>query len=91
LLGELGMNPSVAGRYKAGMRHMVFRLIPALSIAGILLLIAALSASILPPAEWLILLLLGAAGLAALLWRPFVKLHARLQIALFKTLEEDKD
>jgi CPA2 family monovalent cation:H+ antiporter-2 len=90
LLGELGMNPTVAGRYKVGMRHLVFRLIPALSIAGILLLIATLSASILPPAEWLILLLLGAAGLATLLWRPFVKLHARLQIALFKTLEEDK-
>lgn len=90
LLGELGMNPRVAGRYKTGARHMIFRLIPALSIVGILLLIAALSASILPPVEWLILVLVGAAGMAALLWKPFVKLHARLQIALFKTLEEDK-
>jgi CPA2 family monovalent cation:H+ antiporter-2 len=90
LLGELGMTPSVAGRYKAGMRHMVFRLIPALSIAGILLLISVLSASILPPAEWLAAVLIGAAILAGLLWKPFVKLHARLQIALFKTLEEDK-
>ncbi|MEN3363260.1 MAG: monovalent cation:H+ antiporter-2, family [Burkholderiales bacterium] len=90
LLGELRMAPSVAGRYKAGMRHMVFRLIPALSIAGIMLLISVLSASILPPAEWLAAVLIGAAILAGLLWKPFVKLHARLQIALFKTLEEDK-
>jgi CPA2 family monovalent cation:H+ antiporter-2 len=90
LLGELGMNPPVAGRYKVSIRHVIFRLIPAMSIVGILLLIAALSASILPPAEWLILVLVAAAGVAALLWRPFVKLHARLQIALFKTLEEDK-
>jgi CPA2 family monovalent cation:H+ antiporter-2 len=90
LLGELGMNQHASGRYKAGVRHTVFRLIPAISIVGILLLIAALSSSILPPAEWLILVLLGAAGLAALLWNPLVKLHARLQIALFKTLEEDK-
>jgi CPA2 family monovalent cation:H+ antiporter-2 len=90
LLGELGINAAAAGRSKSGVRHMFFRLIPAMSIVGILLLIAALSASILPPVEWLILVLLGAAGLAALLWKPFVKLHARLQIALFKTLEEDK-
>jgi CPA2 family monovalent cation:H+ antiporter-2 len=90
LLGELGMNLPPAGRYKVGVRHVIFRMIPALSIAGILILIAALSASILPPAEWLLLVLVGAAVLTALLWKPFVKLHARLQIALFKTLEEDK-
>jgi CPA2 family monovalent cation:H+ antiporter-2 len=90
LLGELGMNLPPAGRYKVGVRHVIFRMIPALSIAGILILIAALSASILPPAEWLLLVLVGAAVLTALLWKPFIKLHARLQIALFKTLEEDK-
>jgi CPA2 family monovalent cation:H+ antiporter-2 len=90
LLGELGTNPHMAGRYKAGARHLVFRLIPGVSIAAILLAITAISASILPAIEWLILVLIGAAGLTALLWKPFVKLHARLQIALFKTLEEDK-
>lgn len=90
LLGELAINPKVAGRYKAGMRHMLVRLIPGMSIVGILLLIAALSASILPPVEMLVMVLFGAAVLTAVLWKPFVKLHARLQIALFKTLEEDK-
>jgi CPA2 family monovalent cation:H+ antiporter-2 len=90
LLDELRMNRQASGRYQAGVRHTVFRLIPALSIVGILLLVAALSASILPPAEWMVLVLIGAGGLAALFWHPFVKLHARLQVALFRTLEEDK-
>jgi CPA2 family monovalent cation:H+ antiporter-2 len=90
LLGELGLNPEAAGRSKVGVRHLMFRLIPAVSTAAILLLIAALSASMLPPLEWLGLVLVVAAGLAALLWKPFVQLHARLQIALFKTLEDDK-
>lgn len=90
LLGELGIDPQAASRSKAGMRHVILRLTPAISTGAVLLLITALSSSMLPPIEWLILVLVGAAGLTALLWKPFVRLHARLQIALFKTLEEDK-
>ena len=36
-------------------------------------------------------ILLSAAVLAALLWKPFVRLHSRLQIALFETLDEKPD
>jgi len=59
-----------------------------MAIVGIMLLIFVLSASILPPLNLLMFVLLGAAGLLWLLWSRFVKLHSRLQIALFETLDE---
>lgn len=91
LLAELGVPQQAAGRRKRNLRRMVFGLIPVLSIAGILLLISMLSVSILPPPEWLALVLAVAAAITALLWKKFVKWHSRLQIALFETLEENKE
>jgi hypothetical protein len=34
--------------------------------------------------------LIVATVIALLMWKPFVKLHSRLQIALVETLAEDK-
>ena len=53
------------------------------------LLVAALSASILPPAPLLVAVLVGMGLLLPLLWKRFVRLHSRLQIALMETLEEE--
>jgi CPA2 family monovalent cation:H+ antiporter-2 len=91
LLAELGVSPELAGQYTDSARRVISEVIPVASIAGILLLLSALSASILPPTGLLILVLVVAAGLVALLWRWFIKLHSRLQIALIETLENDKD
>jgi CPA2 family monovalent cation:H+ antiporter-2 len=91
LLAELGVSPELAGQYTDSARRVISEVIPIASIAGILLLLSALSASILPPTGLLILVLVVAAGLVALLWRWFIKLHSRLQIALIETLENDKD
>ena len=91
LLAELGVRPDVAGRYTKGLRRSIAEVIPILSIAGILLLIGVLSVKILPPAQLLIVVFAVAAVLAALLWKPFVRLHSRLQIALFETLDEKPD
>jgi CPA2 family monovalent cation:H+ antiporter-2 len=91
LLAELGVRPDVAGRYTKGLRRSIAEVIPILSIAGILLLIGVLSVKILPPAQLLIVVFAVAAVLAALLWKPFVRLHSRLQIALFETLDEEPD
>jgi CPA2 family monovalent cation:H+ antiporter-2 len=71
--------------------RFVIKLIPVLSIAGILMLIAALSTRILPPLTLLLIALAIAAALTALLWKFFVRLHARLQLALFETIEQEKD
>jgi CPA2 family monovalent cation:H+ antiporter-2 len=79
------------GKFVHGLRRVVAEVIPVLSIAGILLLIGLLSASILPPTNMLIMLLVAAAIMTGLLWKTFVRWHSGLQIALFETLEEHAD
>jgi CPA2 family monovalent cation:H+ antiporter-2 len=80
-----------AGRHTERVQRIVAEVLPAVSIGAMLLLVSALSSSILPPAELLIAVLAMGALILALLWRTLVKLHSRLQIALFETLQSDKD
>jgi CPA2 family monovalent cation:H+ antiporter-2 len=67
-------------------RRAMEELIPLAGVTAILGLICAISASILPPWEWLAVILLCAAGVTAVLWTWFVRLHTRLQLALFDTM-----
>jgi CPA2 family monovalent cation:H+ antiporter-2 len=60
--------------------------IPLLSLLVIFLLLAALSASILPTSELLILIVVVASIVAAVLWRWFIRVHTRMQVALLETL-----
>lgn len=80
-----------AGRYTDSARRIVAEVIPAASTAAMLLLISALSSSILPPLELLIAVLCMGALILALLWRTLVKLHSRLQIALLETIQSEKE
>ena len=80
-----------AGRHTLRVQRIVSEIIPAASTAAMLLLVSALSSSILPPAELLIAVLAMGALLLALLWRTLVKLHSRLQIALLETLQSEKE
>ena len=80
-----------AGRHTARAQRIVSEIIPAASTAGMLLLVSALSSSILPPAELLVAVLAMGALILALLWRTLVKLHSRLQIALLETLQSEKE
>ena len=91
LLAEVSVKPEFAGAYTSGVRKIVSEILPIMSIVGIMLLIFVLSASILPPLNLLAFVLAGAAGLLWLLWSKLVKLHSRLQIALFETLDEQPD
>jgi CPA2 family monovalent cation:H+ antiporter-2 len=91
LLAEVGVRPELAGAYTAGVRRIISEVIPVMSIVAIMVLIFVLSASILPPLNLLAVVLLGAGGLLWLLWSKLVKLHSRLQIALFETLDEKPD
>jgi len=47
--------------------------------------------SILPTNELLIVIGVVAAGVAALLWRWFVRIHTRMQVALLETLDNHKE
>ncbi|WP_437879928.1 cation:proton antiporter [Pseudomonas sp. LRF_L74] len=91
LLAEMGVRPEKAGRHTERVRRVISEIIPALSLACIMLLMMALSASILPTSELLIIIALVAAGLIALLWRWFIRVHSRLQIALIETLERSQE
>jgi len=79
-----------AGRHTLRVQRIVSEIIPAASTAAMLLLVSALSSSILPPAELLIAVLAMGGLILALLWRTLVKLHSRLQIALLETLQSEK-
>lgn len=69
--------------------RMVSEGIPIAAVAAILVLISALTVSIMPPWEWLLAVLAAAGGIAALLWKFFVRLHSKLQIALLETLRAE--
>ena len=89
LLAEMSVSPERAGQYTMPVRKMISEVIPIISVLIILLLVSVLSASILPPAKWLWIVILLFALLIPLLWGRFVKLHSRLQIALIETLDDD--
>ncbi|HEY6773479.1 MAG TPA: cation:proton antiporter [Oxalicibacterium sp.] len=82
---------SDAGSIGRTLRRVVAEVIPFISIAVILVLLASLSRRILPSPEMLMIILVCAASLTVLMWRPFVRWHSRLQIALFDTLREEPD
>ena len=86
LLAEL-LSPQGGSR----LRLFLSETIPVASVAGILALVAALSASILPPWEWLMAILAAAGAVAALMWKWFVRLHTKLQSALVDTLSAEGD
>ncbi|MET0377568.1 MAG: cation:proton antiporter [Spongiibacteraceae bacterium] len=90
LLAEISIKPGRAGSYTTGQRRVISELIPLLTIVIIVILLCALSARMLPPAEWLGGVLIVAVGITLLLWRRLIRLQSRLQIALMETMEDSK-
>lgn len=72
-------------------RRIISKAIPAAAVAGILILLAALSFGMLPPIKFLLLVFIIAGLLIALLRHWFIRMHYRLQIILLETLNQDKD
>ena len=91
LLAEVGVKAEVAGRHTQRVRRVIAEVIPIVSLLVIFLLLSALSASILPTSELLVLISVVAAAVAAVLWRWFVRVHTRMQVALLETLEHKSD
>ncbi|MNJ27756.1 Inner membrane protein YbaL [compost metagenome] len=91
LLAEMGVKPEMAGRHTQRVRRVIAEVIPLLSLLVIFLLLSALSASILPTSELLVLIVVVAAGVAALLWRWLIRVHTRMQIALLETLDNHQE
>nr|WP_314494243.1 cation:proton antiporter [uncultured Pseudomonas sp.] len=91
LLAEMGVTPDMAGRHTQRVRRVVAEVIPLLSLLVIFFLLSALSASILPTNELLLIIAVVAAVVVAVLWRWFIRVHTRMQIALLETLENNRD
>ncbi|MBK4988625.1 MULTISPECIES: cation:proton antiporter [Pseudomonas] len=91
LLAEMGVKPEMAGRHTQRVRRVIAEVIPLLSLLVIFLLLSALSASILPTNELLLIIAVVAAVVVALLWRWFIRVHTRMQIALLETLENSRE
>lgn len=91
LLAEMGVKPEMAGRHTQRVRRVIAEVIPLLSLLVIFLLLSALSASILPTSELLLVIAVVAAVVVALLWRWFIRVHMRMQIALLETLENSRE
>ncbi|MEN5301550.1 MULTISPECIES: cation:proton antiporter [unclassified Pseudomonas] len=91
LLAEMGVKPEMAGRHTQRVRRVIAEVIPLVSLLVIFLLLSALSASILPTSELLLVIAVVAAVVVALLWRWFIRVHSRMQIALLETLENSRD
>jgi len=85
------MLPPYAGRsesrYTRRAQRVIADVISIAAVVAIMVLIATLSASILPPVELLDLALL----LGAVLWRWFIRLHARPQVALLETFAGERE
>lgn len=91
LLAEMSVSPERAGQYTMPVRKMIAEVIPIIAVFIILVLVSALSSSILPPTKWMWVVILLFSLLIPLLWSRFVKLHSRLQIALIETLDDDEN
>ncbi|WP_455929016.1 cation:proton antiporter [Pseudomonas fluorescens] len=91
LLAEMSVKPEMAGRHTQRVRRVIAEVIPVLSLLVIFLLLAALSASILPTNKLLVLIAVVTAAVAAVLWRWFIRVHTRMQVALLETLDNHKD
>lgn len=91
LLAEMGVKAEMAGRHTQRVRRVIAEVIPVLSLLVIFLLLSALSASILPTLELLVLVAIVAAAVVALLWRWFIRVHTRMQVALIETFDQSKD
>lgn len=84
ILAEL--SAGTEGSYNEGARRVLAEIIPAVFVLMMVIVVSALSSSILPPTEMIVLVLGAIAIFAALSWRWLVRLHARLQAALMDNL-----
>lgn len=88
ILAELSVGGVVQGAFNQSLQRLFSRALPAASLLAMLLLISALSSSILPPMHLFIVVLSLTVLLALGVWRSVVRWHSQVQIALRETLAD---
>ena len=91
LLAEMSVRESVTGRYTRGVRLVISEIFPLLFVVATLFVLGALSASILPKGQSLILGISVIIVIMIVLRHWFVRIHSRMQIALIETMEHNKE
>jgi monovalent cation:H+ antiporter-2, CPA2 family len=84
ILAELSAGADAS--YNEGMRRVMAEIIPAISVAVMMTIVFALSSSILPPTNTLIMILVVTAIVLAISWRWLVRIQARLQASLLDNI-----
>lgn len=87
ILVELGAGGPAGSRQSLALRQLMARALPVASLLAMLLLISALSATLLPPMHLFIVVLSLVVLLALAVWPAVVRWHSQVQIALRETLE----
>jgi CPA2 family monovalent cation:H+ antiporter-2 len=85
LLAETKVSPERAGEHTAAIRSVIARLVPLIGSVALGVFVLLLSSTLLPPVKVLLVLLVVIGLIAALMWRPFIKVHSTAQAALQDT------
>ncbi|MEJ0089024.1 MAG: cation:proton antiporter [Limisphaerales bacterium] len=88
LLADMRVKRLSADAPVAQIKAVITTTVPLAGAVGLGLLIFALSTPLLPSVEILVVLLLILAGLTFLLWRSFVKVYSKAQVALHETFAQ---
>jgi monovalent cation:H+ antiporter-2, CPA2 family len=88
LISEVSVTREAAGEKTVPMRAIVSGTIVAVGCGGLLLFVLVLSSAILPSRNALIVAGLLVVVAAVILWRWFIRLYSRAQIALRETMEQ---
>lgn len=86
LLAETRVTPARAGEGRTSVQAFVSNVVPIAGTAVLCLYALVLSSALLPPVKVLLVLIVLAGLIAWLLWRSFVKVYSKAQVALQETL-----
>ena len=88
LVAETKVTEAAAGERTAAIRAIVAQVIPFSGIAALGLLVLILSSTLLPPLKVLFVLLIVVGLITWLLWRWFIRVYSKAQIALQETFAQ---
>ncbi len=88
LIAETKISPAHAGERTAAVRALVAQVIPAAGILALGMFVLALSSTLLPSPEVLLALLALLAFITWWLWRSFIRIYSKAQVALRETFAQ---
>lgn len=89
LLAETRVSQAAAGDRTAAIRSIVANVVPIAGTVALGLFILVLSSTLLPPLNVLLVLLVIVGLIAWLMWRSFIKVYSKAQVALHETFAQE--